>query len=252
MFFTNKYERYLYLLIKLTMQDKNIRRFIARYLPEIQTKLKESGKNLSLDEYSLLLREKIANDLKSDVNISDIKKYLKFLKNKKTKGVDEFIDKDGSFIKGDWVPTKREIFVGKNRPETSREFAMYTAQGPRYYYTPHYGASRVYTKESVAEGKMKNMIEDIISKNYYDRDMVNKNDDFDINEIPSISHLKTDHQRPIIARKTKYLSDMIEREGVSGEEISIILNHILSVVDVEKIPDNYKKLLINKLKNVKF
>ena len=236
------------------MQNKKITTFISKYLPEIHQKMVEKGKTASLDEYSHLLKEKIGKELKSDVDVSEIKKYLKNLKIRKSKGMDELIDKDGSFIKGDWNPNRRETFVGKDRPETSREFAMFTAQGPRYYYTPHYGASRAYTKESIAENKMKSMIEDIISKNYYDSDVVSKDmeSDFREMEIPVLSHLKSDHQRPIIARKTKYLSDMIEREGVSGEEISIILNHILSVVDVEKIPDNYKKLLINKLKNVKF
>lgn len=233
------------------MQNKKIGQFISKYLPEIHNKLKENGKNLSLDEYSTALKEKISNELKSDIDVSEIKNFLKNLKKKKSSGVDEFIDKDGSFIKGDWNPNKREIFVGKNRPETSREFAMFTAQGPRYYYTPHYGASKAYTKESIAENKMKSMIEDIISKNYYDGDVVTKGmeSDFDEMEIPVLSHLKSDHQRPIIARKTKYLSDMMEREGVNGEEIAIVLNHILSVVGTEKIPDNYKKILIDKLRN---
>ena len=138
------------------------------------------------------------------------------MKSKGFKGMDEFIGSDGSFISGDYNPNKREIFVGYNRPETSREFAMYTAQGPRYYYTPHYGASKVYTRESVAENKMKGMIEDIVRSKFNDYDMVNKMDD-NFNEIPPLTHLKSEHQRPIIARKTKYLGEMMEREGVSGE-----------------------------------
>lgn len=233
------------------MQNKKIGTFISKYLPEIHQKITEKGKTASLDEYSLLLKEKIGKELKSDVDVSEIKKYLKNLKIKKSKGMDELIDKDGSFIKGDWNPNRREIFVGKDRPETSREFAMFTAQGPRYYYTPHYGATKAYTRESVAENKMKSMIEDIVSKEYYDSDMVNnqRDNDFERNLIPLLGSLKSEYQRPIIARKTKYLGDMMEREGATGEEIAIVLNHLLSVIDTNKIPLEYKKILINKIKN---
>lgn len=233
------------------MQNKKIGTFISKYLPEIHQKIMEKGKTASLDEYSLLLKEKIGKELKSDVDVSEIKKYLKNLKIKKSKGMDELIDKDGSFIKGDWNPNRREIFVGKDRPETSREFAMFTAQGPRYYYTPHYGATKAYTRESVAENKMKSMIEDIVSKEYYDSDMVNnqRDNDFERNLIPLLGSLKSEYQRPIIARKTKYLGDMMEREGATGEEIAIVLNHLLSVIDTNKIPLEYKKILINKIKN---
>jgi len=194
------------------------------------------------------LREKVSKDIKSDVSLDEIKKCLKNMKTNGFSGLDEFIDDNGSFISGDYNPNKREIFVGINRPETSSEFSMNTAQGPRYYYTPHYGASKTYTRESIAENKMKGMIEDIIKGRFDDNDVINKMDQE--NEIPDIHHLKSDHQRPIIARKAKNLDDMMEREVVNGEEIAIVLNHILSVIDVSEIPLNYKKILINKLKNV--
>jgi hypothetical protein len=233
------------------MQNKKIGTFISKYLPEIHQKMMEKGKTASLDEYSFLLKEKIGKELKSDIDVSEIKKYIKNLKIKNSKGVDELIDKDGSLVKGDWNPNRREIFVGKDRPETSREFSMFTSQGPRYYYTPHYGATRVYTRESIAENKMKSMIEDIVSKDYYNSDMVDnrKESDFESNSIPLLMSLKSEYQRPIIARKTKYLGDMMEREGATGEEIAIVINHLLSVIDTNKIPVDYKKILINKIKN---
>jgi hypothetical protein len=233
------------------MQNKKIGTFISKYLPEIHQKMMEKGKTASLDEYSNLLKEKIGKELKSDVDVSEIKKYLKNLKISKSKSMDELIDKDGSPIKGDWNPNRREIFVGKDRPQTSREFAMFTAQGPRYYFTPRFGAGRVYTRESAAENKMKNMIEDIVSKDYYDRDMIGNQEetDFESTSIPLLMTLKSEYQRPIIARKTKYLGDMMDREGATGEEIAIIINHLLSVIDIDKIPSEYKKILINKIKN---
>lgn len=192
------------------------------------------------------LKNKVSKDLGTDVNLDEIKKCLNNLKNKGSKGIDELIDANGSFVSGDYNPNRREIFVGVNRPETSREFAMFTAQGPRYYYTPHYGASKVYTRESVAENKMKGMIEDIVNGKFNNYDIV---DNFN-NDIPELKELKNEHQRPIIARKAKYLGEMMEREGLSGEEIAIVINYLLSIVKSESIPSTYKRILINKIKNV--
>lgn len=228
------------------MQQKKMGSSLSKYVSEIHNNMNQKGHNYSLDEYSNVIKKKLSNKFGVNVDSSEIKKILNKLKNK-TKGVDEFIDSDGSFIEGDWNPNRRETFVGKNRPETSREFAMFTAQGPRYYYTPHYGASRVYTKENIAENKMKSMIEDIVTKKFKDDDVLEK--DFGYSEIPNVADLKNEYQKPIIARKTKYLGDMMEREGVGGEEIAIVLNYLLSKINVEEIPAHYKKILINKLKN---
>lgn len=224
------------------MRNKKIEYFISKNLPKIGKMNRPIG---------LLgaLAEKVSKDIGSEVSLDEIKKCLKNMKLKGISGIDEFIDSDGSFIKGDFNPNKREIFVGINRPETSREFAMFTAQGPRYYYTPHYGASKVYTRESIAENKIKNMIEDIVKNKINDYDVIGKTDN-NLKIIPDLSHLKNEHQRPIIARKTKYLGDMMEREGVSGEEMAIVINHLLSIVDTDQIPPDYKKILINKLRNV--
>lgn len=224
------------------MRNKKMEYFISKNLPKIGKINKPIG---------LLgaLAEKVSKDMGFEVGLDEIKKCLKNMKLKGISGVDEFVDSDGSFIKGDFNPNKREIFVGLNRPETSREFAMFTAQGPRYYYTPHYGASKVYTRESIAENKIKSMIEDIVKNKINNYDVIEKSDN-DSNIIPDLLHLKNEHQRPIIARKTKYLGDMMEREGVNGEEMAIVINHLLSIIDTEQIPSEYKKILINKIRNV--
>ena len=228
------------------MQKKKIEHLISKHLPKM-------GKMKTPMGLLKSLTEKVSKDIGFDVSLDEVKKCLKNMKLNGFSGLDEFIDDNGSFISGDYNPNRRETFVGINRPETSREFAMFTAQGPRYYYTPHYGASKVYTRESIAENKMKNMIEDLVNNKTSDYDVVMKNyteDDITTNTIPDLSVLKSEFQKPIISRKTKYLGDMMEREGVSGEEIAIVINHLLSNIDIDKIPSNYKKILINKLRNV--
>lgn len=225
------------------MQNKKIEHLISKHLPKI-------GKMKTPIAILDTLSKRVSKDIGYNVGLDEIKKCLKNMKLTNSSGMDEFIDATGSFIKGDLNTNKRETFVGINRPETSREFAMFTAQGPRYYYTPHYGASKVYTRESIAENKMKSMIEDLVKNKFnYDDDIVGKSD-FESNEIPNLQELKTKYEKPIIARKTKYLGDMMEREGISGEEIAIVLNYIISSIDVNEIPHNYKKIIINKLRNV--
>jgi hypothetical protein len=230
------------------MQKKKIEHLISKHLPKM-------GKMKTPIGLLKSLTEKVSKDIGFDVSLDEVKKCLKNMKLNGFSGLDEFIDDNGSFISGDYNPNKRETFVGINRPETSREFAMFTAQGPRYYYTPHYGASKIYTRESIAENKMKSMIEDLVKNKTSDYDVMSKDisqNDMSTNIIPDLSTLKSEYQKPIISRKAKYLGDMMEREGVSGEEIAIVINHLLSTIDVEKIPSNYKKILINKILNVKF
>ena len=189
----------------------------------------------------------------------DLKKeFSKPKKVKKSKPkIDELIDDSGALIDGDENNGPDIVTTGWNNPQTSREFSRKTSQGPRYYFSPNYGHQ--YYRESVedvAESKMKNMIEDIMRKSSYDDyDFVSKYDDFDVkqrgNEIPLFSELKVKYQKPILARKTLFLGDLMQKEMVNGEEIAIILNHILDSVPDQDIPKQYQEQLIEKIKNGK-
>ena len=189
----------------------------------------------------------------------DLKKeFSKPKKVKKSKPkIDELIDDSGALIDGDENNGPDIVTTGWNNPQTSREFSRKTSQGPRYYFSPNYGHQ--YYRESVedvAESKMKNMIEDIMRKSSYDDyDFVSKYDDFDVkqrgNEIPLFSELKVKYQKPILARKTLFLGDLMQKEMVHGEEIAIILNHILDSVSDQDIPKHYQEQLIEKIKNGK-
>ena len=184
------------------------------------------------------------------LKVGTIKKLKKPLKTKISKDMDEFIDSDGSFISGDMNTEKGETFVGINRPETSSEFEQNTAQGPRYYFSPRYGASKTFTRESIAENKMKTMIEDIIKgKSDYNGDIMVKDEHENLvgSPIADIETLKS--QKPIIVRKTKYLGEMIEREGLNNNEIAIVVNYILSKIDPSQLSLSNKINLIKKIKN---
>lgn len=200
----------------------DIKKSISKYLPKIHQYFKDNGIKASKKDYIRALKKNIA-----DIDETDI-----------VGGLDEFIGKDGDFISGDMNFNKRETFVGINNPETSSEFSQQTAQGPRYYWGSQYGSGR-----RLAENKMKKMIEDYLGKSGDNHDVVSKT-----SEIPDLHKLKYDFNKPIVARKTKTLTEMIEREGLNGEEIAIIINHILSV-NSGGIPPQYKKILMEKIKN---
>lgn len=176
--------------------------------------------------------------------------------------LDELIDDSGALIDGDENNGTNIVSTGWNNPQTSREFSRKTSQGPRYYYSPNYGHQ--YYRESVedkgsvdkiAESKMKNMIEDIMRRSSYDdMDFVSRYDDYDISKeesIPLFSELKTKYEKPVLARKTLFLGDLMKKEIVNGEELAIILNHLLSTNSDIEIPKEYKKELINKISNGK-
>lgn len=189
----------------------------------------------------------------------DLKKeFSKPKKVKKSKPkIDELIDDSGALINGDENNGTEIVSTGWNNPQTSREFSRKTSQGPRYYYSPNYGHQ--YYRESVediAESKMKNMIEDIMRKSSYDDyDFVSKYDDYDVkhkgSDIPLFNELKVKYQKPILARKTLFLADLMQKEMVNGEEVAIILNHILDSVSDQDIPKQYQEQLIEKIKNGK-
>ncbi len=198
---------------------------------------------------------------KKDLSAAFYESRLKNKVGKKNKPkLDELIDDSGALIDGDENNGTDIVTTGWNNPQTSREFSRKTSQGPRYYYSPNYGHQ--YYRESVedkgnidkiAEGKMKNMIEDIMRKSSYDNmDFVSRYDDYDISKeelIPLFTELKTKYEKPVLARKTLFLGDLMKKEIVNGEELAIILNHLLSTNSDIEIPKQYKKELINKISN---
>lgn len=194
----------------------------------------------------------------------DLKKELnpkKGVKKQKPK-LDELIDDSGALIDGDENGNTNIVNTGWNNPQTSKEFSRKTSQGPRYYYSPNYGHQ--YYREGVedkgknlSETKMENMIEDIMRKSsYMDNDFVSRYDDYDVSPkndgIPLFKELKERFNKPILARKTLFLTDLMNRESIGGEELAIIVKHLLTSIDNVEIPKNYKKELIDLINNGEF
>ena len=56
--------------------------------------------------------------------------------------------------------------------------------------------------------------------------------DMDIH-IPDVSELKKVHQKPMVIRKMNNFLDLVGKEELTGEELAIVLNHIIDNVNIE-------------------
>ena len=104
-----------------------------------------------------------------------------------------------------------------------------------------------------AEGEMKNLVDEIIHTKKDNRGIVKKSNEQDIMgdiniSIPDISELKKVHEKPMVSRKTNLLLDLIHKEGLTGDEVAIILNHLVDNIDIEKLSDKYREIIGDKIK----
>ena len=91
------------------------------------------------------------------------------------------------------------------------------------------------------------MVEDILSNKTNNTDIVKKrsNSDVNRNKIPDIEEL-SDSQM-IIVGKLEDLINSMESNNMNAEELGITLNHLLSNVDTNKIPSDYKNIIRKQL-----
>jgi len=93
--------------------------------------------------------------------------------------------------------------------------------------------------------KLKSLIEDVFTKKDFDNEFVEKKDaSIKRGEIPNLEFIR--ETNPILIRKVSALKEIIEKNISSGEEIAVVLNHLLDL-DLSDVPSEYKKILKNKL-----
>jgi hypothetical protein len=93
--------------------------------------------------------------------------------------------------------------------------------------------------------KIKSLIEDVFTKKDFDNEFVEKKDaSIKRGEIPNLEFIR--ETNPILIRKVSALKEIIEKNISSGEEIAVVLNHLLDL-DLSDVPSEYKKILKNKL-----
>lgn len=101
--------------------------------------------------------------------------------------------------------------------------------------------------ELTAEQRMKKMVEDILSKKSDNTDFVKKgsNSDVNRNQIPDIEELED--TKMIVVGKLKEIIDSISSSNLNGEELGIMLNHLVQNLDTSAIPSDYKNIIRKQL-----
>ena len=104
-----------------------------------------------------------------------------------------------------------------------------------------------------SENEMKGLVDEIMMKKKKpSNDFVKKMREQDIVgdevTIPDVTELKTVHEKPMVIRKLNSLLDLVSKENLKGDELSILLNHLVDNVDIYSIDDKFRELIGDKLK----
>jgi len=169
----------------------------------------------------------------------------------------ELVKKNGSRLGGDYKIDQDDSMTTSpaEPPSTTDDFIKTSRQGKtlymyRSFYTEEDDDKDVKLpkkdRKKINPKKAKKKIkEGVFTKKEFDKEFVEKKvNDLTNNEIPNLASIR--ETNPILIRKVTALKDIIEKNNTSGEEMGVILNHILSM-DLKEIPKEYKNILKNKL-----
>lgn len=99
--------------------------------------------------------------------------------------------------------------------------------------------------ELTAEQRMKKMVEDILTNKTNKSELVKKRSNLDINrnKIPDIDELED--TKMIVVGKLDDIVDSVKSGNLNGEELGIMLNHLLININTDSIPRDYKRIIKN-------
>ena len=103
------------------------------------------------------------------------------------------------------------------------------------------------------EDSMKSLVDEIIrNKKDVTRDFVKKMKESDIivgmDKIADISELKDVHEKPMVIRKINSLLDLIHKENLKGDELGILLNHLIDNLDIYSMKEEHREIIGDKIK----
>jgi len=215
---------------------------------------------------------------------SDIDKYVGAIKNEhvvREEDINELVDTAGTMIdRNDNYRATPSIIKSK---KTSDDFARSAAQGPEAYFIyggPYYGInySYVVNEEEIldeeispeasqdlesfhdivfdlySEGELKDLVDEIfLKKKDKQKGIVKRANEQDIlgdkiQNIPDISELKKMYEKPMVIRKLNHLLDLIGKEELTGDELAIVLNHLIENIDLTILNDKYREIIGDKIK----
>ena len=137
-------------------------------------------------------------------------------------------------------------------PQTGDDFASKTKNRSNWYGMTNmgqpYGSGvnhAVYTESSIKERATKLVRELMQSRSDANDFVKNKNySDVNRNAIPDIDEL----DNSVVISKTKGFVNSVNGNGLSGDDIGVVLDFILTNINLEEVPDDFKKLIQSKFK----
>lgn len=157
----------------------------------------------------------------------------------KGESISEIIDSSLNIIGGDDEATSL-IDVTSNSTTDSHIDAVTQQNGKdRFNSVQGVGVTALanVVLETEIDDSVNNVKNEIIKK-------ISENDVNSNKEIPSLESLINNY--PIVGRNLEVLIDSIKRREVDSISDSIILNELISNIDIENLPDNYKNIIKNK------
>ena len=106
--------------------------------------------------------------------------------------------------------------------------------------------------EFLEENKMKGLVDEMFLSKKTNKGMVKKTNEqdllSDVEEIADITELKKTFEKPMVIHKLNHLLKLVGKEELNGEELAILLNHLIKNVNVSDISEKHKDILCGKIK----
>jgi hypothetical protein len=176
------------------------------------------------------------NDYYDELNVVPTKKYSRDNEDKKRRDARKLADRDiGSHYNKPADPIYDDLPVDKWRGHSldyDTEFDFDLSEG---------------------EDNMKSLVDEIMMRkknpsNDFVKKMIEQDIVGDEITIPDVSELKNVYEKPIVIRKLNSLLDLIKKENLKGDELSIVLNHLINNVDIYSMDERHRELIGDKLK----
>ena len=102
------------------------------------------------------------------------------------------------------------------------------------------------------ENNMKKLVDEMFLSKKDEKGIVKRADEQDVLgdtiEIADISELKKTFEKPMVIRKLNHLLDLVGKEQLNGEELAIVLNHLLNNVNINNLNEKHREILGDKIK----
>lgn len=178
--------------------------------------------------------------------------------------VDELVDVDGGLIGNNTkqfnsdsevstdTPYNGDEEADQDIPQTTSDFARNTKQKRQYpFYGSNYSSGKraaiPESRKILAKERMEELIEDLMTQKSDSHDFVNNRgvQDINRNQIPDITDITVDNQA--LSNSIQSVVKMINSQNVKGDIAGIILNFIVSNLDTQDIPEDFKRIIKSKI-----